>query len=121
MAISTEEQAHHHASVDWNGGDESSVMQLQQCTCQSMGGRFHMMCRLEETHSDVKENINTSASDVGAKTQEDAGLQQPAEGKSGLSKPLFWVDLEMTGSFLALSSNLQSCNAHKDHAAPPCI
>ena len=34
------------------------------------------------------------------KTEEDAGLQQPAEEKSGLFKPLFWVDLEMTGGAL---------------------
>ena len=42
-----------------------------------------------------------SAANVRVKTEEDVGLQQPAEGRSGLFKPLFWVDLEMTGTPLS--------------------
>ena len=86
-----------------------------------MAGQSYIMCRLEETHSDAKENMDTSVSNVRAKTEEDAGLQQPAEGKSGLYKPLFWVDLEMTGNFLAPSSSLQRCDAHREHHHTSCM
>lgn len=61
--------------------------------------------RLDDAHNDAKENVNSSASNVKVKTEADVGLQQPVEGRSGLYKPLFWVDLEMTGSFPALPHN----------------
>jgi hypothetical protein len=44
------------------------------------------------------------------KIAEDAGLQQPAEANSGLYKPLFWVDLEMTGG--ALEGRCLHVHAH---------
>ncbi|CAL5222831.1 g5254 [Coccomyxa viridis] len=53
--------------------------------------------RLEDAHDNAKENMDGSAASVRVKTEEDVGLQQPTEGRSGLYKPLFWVDLEMTG------------------------
>lgn len=55
------------------------------------------LCRLDEGDVDAKENINSTASNVRSKTHEDPAFQQPIEGSSGLYKPLFWVDLEMTG------------------------
>ena len=60
-----------------------------------------MPCRLEKAHDNAKENTDGTASGVRPKTEEDAGLQQPVEGRSGMYKPLFWVDLEMTGSLPA--------------------
>ena len=55
------------------------------------------LCRLDVGKGDAKENIDSTASNVRSKMHEDIALQQPNEGKSGLYKPLFWVDLEMTG------------------------
>ena len=66
-----------------------------------------MSRRLDDAHSHAKENMSSSASKVGVKTEEDVGLQQPPEGRSGLYKPLFWVDLEMTGSFPTLPTNIK--------------
>ena len=43
------------------------------------------------------------------KTEKDGGLQQPAVGESGLFKPLFWVDLEMTGGALEGTLSTWSC------------
>jgi len=42
----------------------------------------------------------SAASNLKLITEKDVALQQPVKGKSGLFKPLFWVDLEMTGSSL---------------------
>ena len=55
------------------------------------------MCRLNAGEEDAKENIDSTASNVRSKMHEDIALQQPSEGRSGMYKPLFWVDLEMTG------------------------
>ena len=62
-------------------------------------GNMPQLCRLDVGEGDAKENINSTASNVRLKTHEDIALQQPSEGRSGLYKPLFWVDLEMTGEW----------------------
>ena len=66
-----------------------------------------MPCRLEDAHDNAKENMDGSAASVRVKTEEDVGLQQPTEGRSGLYKPLFWVDLEMTGVLLSLLTDVR--------------
>ena len=82
----------------------SLLCRLQQCAClytQSLVKAMKIPCRLEKAHNNAKENVDGTAPDVRPKTEEDAGLQQPVEGRSGMYKPLFWVDLEMTGSLPA--------------------
>ena len=44
---------------------------------------------------------------------EDIALQQPSEGRSGLYKPLFWVDLEMTGELSITATPQEMPGTHR--------
>lgn len=68
-------------------------MEMKQAECA-------FSCRLKDVDGQAKENIDIAAI-ASLKAEEDVALQQPAEDRSGLDKPLFWVDLEMTGRILA--------------------